>query len=155
MSRTIRSFAPLAPLALFTCCALAAVTAVAAPAAAETVAITGGKVYTVSGPPIENGTVVIRDGKIAAVGTGVAVPAGARVVDAAGKWVTPGLFDSAINVLYQGFSLNFHEGFSRETGGTVSRGDDCNCGIRLHQTPHFILARRLDNQGPPLAQKLH
>jgi imidazolonepropionase-like amidohydrolase len=92
VSRTIRS---LAPLALFTCCALAAVAAVAAPAAAETVAITGGKVYTVSGPPIENGTVVIRDGKIAAVGTGVAVPAGARVVDAAGKWVTPGLFDSA------------------------------------------------------------
>lgn len=80
----------------FASCALALlVTAAAAPAAAETVAITGGKVYTVSGPPLENATVVIRDGKIAAVGAGLAAPAGARVVDAAGKWVTPGLFDSA------------------------------------------------------------
>ena len=75
--------------------ALAALAPLAVPAEAETVAITGGKVYTVSGPPIENGTVVIRDGKVAAVGAGVAVPAGARVIDAAGKWVTPGLFDSA------------------------------------------------------------
>ena len=41
---------------------------------AQTIAITGGKVYPVSGPPIENGTVLIRDGKIVAVGANVAVP---------------------------------------------------------------------------------
>ncbi len=64
-------------------------------AAAETVAITSGKVYPVSGPAIENGTVVIVDGKIAAVGANVAIPAGARRIDAHGKWVTPGLIHSA------------------------------------------------------------
>jgi imidazolonepropionase-like amidohydrolase len=70
-------------------------TLAAAPAAAETIAITGAKVHTL-GPQgtIENGTVVIQDGRIAAVGAGLAVPAGARQVDAAGKVVTPGLFDS-------------------------------------------------------------
>lgn len=43
------------------------------------------------GAPIEHGTVVLRDGKVLAAGTGVPVPAGATVIDAAGKWVTPGL----------------------------------------------------------------
>ena len=62
---------------------------------AQTIAITGGTVYPVSGPKIENATVLIRDGRIAAVGTNVAVPAGATRVDASGKWVTPGLIDGA------------------------------------------------------------
>ncbi|HTI04243.1 MAG TPA: amidohydrolase family protein [Gemmatimonadales bacterium] len=62
---------------------------------AQTIAITGGTVYPVSGPKIENATVLIRDGKIAAVGANVAVPAGATRIDAAGKWVTPGLIDAA------------------------------------------------------------
>src|SRR4051812_43858045 len=62
---------------------------------AQTIAITGGKVYPVSGPPIENGTVVITNGKIAAVGTNVAVPAGAQRIDATGKIVTPGFVNSA------------------------------------------------------------
>ena len=66
----------------------------AVPAAAQTVAITNAKIHTVSGPVIERGTLVIRDGKIAAVGANVAVPAGARVIDAAGKIVTPGFMDS-------------------------------------------------------------
>ena len=60
---------------------------------AQTIAITGGTVYPVSGPKIDNATVLIRDGRIAAVGTNVAVPAGATRIDAAGKWVTPGLID--------------------------------------------------------------
>jgi imidazolonepropionase-like amidohydrolase len=62
---------------------------------AQTIAITGGTVYPVSGPKIENATVLIRDGKIAAVGANVAVPAGATHIDASGKWVTPGLIDGA------------------------------------------------------------
>jgi imidazolonepropionase-like amidohydrolase len=62
---------------------------------AQTIAITGGTVYPVSGPKIENATVVIRDGRIAAVGANVAVPAGATRVDASGKWVTPGFIDGA------------------------------------------------------------
>src|SRR5690348_6749963 len=62
------------------------------PAAADTIAITNGTVATGDGSgPIQNATVVIRDGRIVAAGQGVAVPAGARVIDASGKWVTPGL----------------------------------------------------------------
>jgi imidazolonepropionase-like amidohydrolase len=70
----------------------------AAPAVAQTVAIEGGNVYTAVGAPIRGGTVLIRDGRIAAVGTDVAIPAGAIRVDARGKWVTPGLFDGGTSL---------------------------------------------------------
>jgi imidazolonepropionase-like amidohydrolase len=60
---------------------------------AQTIAITGGTVYPVSGPKIEHATVLIRDGRIAAVGTSVAIPADAARIDATGKWVTPGFID--------------------------------------------------------------
>ena len=65
----------------------------AAPVAAETIAITGGKVVAGDGSaPMDGATVVIRDGYVQAVGTNVAIPAGARQIDATGKWVTPGIF---------------------------------------------------------------
>ena len=72
-----------------------ALTALAAmPALADTYAITGGTVYTLGAAgKIEHGTVVVRDGKIVAVGVDVAIPADARRIDATGKLVTPGLFD--------------------------------------------------------------
>jgi imidazolonepropionase-like amidohydrolase len=70
--------------------ALGIVTTSRAPRA-QTVAITGGRVYPVSGPVIENGTVLVRNGKIVAVGANVAVPNDATRIDATGKWVTPGL----------------------------------------------------------------
>ncbi len=63
-------------------------------ASAQTVAITGGRVYPVSGPMIENGTVLIRDGRIVAVGANVTVPSDAVRVDASGKWVTPGIVNA-------------------------------------------------------------
>jgi imidazolonepropionase-like amidohydrolase len=56
-------------------------------------AITHAKIYTLVGLPIEEGTLVIRDGKIAAVGASVEVPAGVQVIDAKGLQVYPGLFD--------------------------------------------------------------
>ena len=62
---------------------------------AQTIAITGGTVYPISGAKIENATVLIRDGWIAAVGANVAVPAGATRIDASGKVVTPGFIDGA------------------------------------------------------------
>jgi len=59
---------------------------------ADTIAITGGTVAIGDGSqPIANGTVVIRDGRVVAAGTSVAVPAGARVIDANGKWVAAGI----------------------------------------------------------------
>jgi imidazolonepropionase-like amidohydrolase len=74
---------------------LALTALLAMPATAQTVAITGGKVYPVSGPPIENGTVVITNGKITAVGVNVPIPAGAQRIDATGKTVTPGFVNSS------------------------------------------------------------
>ena len=68
---------------------------IAVPARAQTIAITGGTVYPVSGAPIEHGTVLMRDGRITAVGAGVAIPADAQRIDAAGKFVTPGLVNAA------------------------------------------------------------
>ncbi|MFN8572527.1 MAG: amidohydrolase family protein [Gemmatimonadaceae bacterium] len=62
---------------------------------AQTIAITGGKVFPVSGPAIEHGTVLVRDGKIVAVGADVAIPADAQRIDATGSWVTPGIFNAA------------------------------------------------------------
>jgi imidazolonepropionase-like amidohydrolase len=69
--------------------------ALATPILAQTVAITGGTVYPVSGPKIENGTVVIVNGRITAIGRDVPIPANAQRIDARGKWVTPGLLHSA------------------------------------------------------------
>src|SRR5215204_374851 len=60
----------------------------------EVVAIRGGAVVTVTGATIPNGVVVIRDGLIAAVGANAPVPADARVIDATGMMVYPGLFDA-------------------------------------------------------------
>lgn len=62
---------------------------------AQTIAITGGTVYPVSGPKLTDATVLVRDGRIAAVGTNVTIPADATRIDATGKWVTPGLIDGA------------------------------------------------------------
>lgn len=56
-------------------------------------AITGAKIVTLAGAGIENGTVVIRDGKIAAAGANISVPADAKVIDAKGLEVYPGMFD--------------------------------------------------------------
>jgi imidazolonepropionase-like amidohydrolase len=62
---------------------------------AQTIAITGGKVYPVSGPVIDGGTVLIVNGKITAVGSNVAIPADAQRIDATGKIVTPGFVNSS------------------------------------------------------------
>ncbi|CAN5821691.1 amidohydrolase family protein [soil metagenome] len=71
----------------------------AAPSAAQNViAIEGGTVHTMTGAPIEAGTVVIRDGRIVAVGRDVVIPAGARRIDARGLQVTPGLIESGTQI---------------------------------------------------------
>jgi imidazolonepropionase-like amidohydrolase len=56
-------------------------------------AITHAKIFTLTGPPIDDAILVIRDGKIAAVGTNVDIPSGAQVIDGKGLQVYPGLFD--------------------------------------------------------------
>jgi imidazolonepropionase-like amidohydrolase len=79
------------------------------------VAIVGGRVVPIMGAEIPGGTVLIEDGRIAAVGAGdaVSVPDGAQVVDAAGSWVLPGFIEA-----------HGHVGVSEEAEGWA--GEDTN-----------------------------
>jgi imidazolonepropionase-like amidohydrolase len=71
---------------------VALLAAVSIPATAQTIAIANGIVAKGDGSePIQGGTVVIRNGRIVAAGAGVRIPAGAQIIDATGKWVTPGI----------------------------------------------------------------
>lgn len=108
-------------------CRVAAVAFVSAavtitPAAAQTIAITGGTVYPVSGPPIQNGTVLVRDGRIVAVGTDVTVPADARRIDARGKRVTPGFIHpwTSIGLVEVGLSAGPSDQAARGTDGIAA-----------------------------------
>ncbi len=66
--------------------------------AIDTYAITNARIFTVSGSVIERGTVVVRNGLIAAVGANVSAPSDARVIDGAGLTVYPGLIDAYTNL---------------------------------------------------------
>jgi imidazolonepropionase-like amidohydrolase len=83
----------------------------AARASAPPVVINGGTVFTITRGTIPNGIVVIRDGRIAAVGANIEVPAGAEVVDATGRFVTPGIIDQHSHIA---------EDSTNEAGTTVS-----------------------------------
>lgn len=73
-------------------CATCAFAMLTTPAMAQDVAITNARLVIGDGSaPIEHGTVLVRSGRVVAAGTGVAVPATVRTVDAAGRWVTPGI----------------------------------------------------------------
>jgi imidazolonepropionase-like amidohydrolase len=63
----------------------------AVPAEGEMLAITGGTVHTVTAGTLQDAVVLVRGGRIAAVGHDVPIPAGTRVISAAGKHVSPGL----------------------------------------------------------------
>src|SRR5690606_26132772 len=63
------------------------------PFPSEPTVIRNANILTAAGPIIRNGSVLMRDGKIVSVGATVTVPGGAVEIDAAGKWVTPGLID--------------------------------------------------------------
>jgi imidazolonepropionase-like amidohydrolase len=100
------SFKPNVLMAGVAALALAAGLALASPAGAQeklrakthaagkTYAIRGVKIVTLAGPAIEKGNIVIRDGRIVAVGADAAIPADAEVLDAAGLEAYPGMFDA-------------------------------------------------------------
>ena len=66
----------------------------AQPRPPSVIAITNATVLTVAKGTVTRGTVIVKDGRIAAVGANVVVPAGAEVVDATGRFVTPGIIDA-------------------------------------------------------------
>ncbi|MGJ4843531.1 amidohydrolase [Leifsonia sp. Le1] len=95
----------------------------------SSVAIVNAYLVPVAGDPIENGTVLIQDGKIAAVGTSadIEIPDGVRTVDASGKWVLPGFIES-----------HGHVGIHEEANGPA--GDDTN----EMTTPNTAAVRAID-----------
>ncbi len=109
------------------------------PAFAETIAITGGRVVIGDGSaPIEGGTVVIRDGTVVSAGDRVAVPAGARQIDASGKWVTPGVFAGFSRI---GLSeVDAVNGTNDKSGGKsgFSAGIDIAPAIDPFRTPFAV-----------------
>jgi imidazolonepropionase-like amidohydrolase len=62
--------------------------------APEAYLIRGARVYTISGRPIDRASLLILGDRIAAVGTTVKAPAGARIIEARGLEVYPGMFDA-------------------------------------------------------------
>jgi imidazolonepropionase-like amidohydrolase len=97
----LKRFAIIALTAIFALISAAIASAQAArpsnatPSAPETIALRGGKLLTVSHGVIENGVVVMQNGKITAVGpASTAIPAGAKIIDVTGMTVYPGLFDA-------------------------------------------------------------
>ena len=99
---------------------------IAAPAAlAQPIAITGGEVVTNTSQGIlESATVVINNGRVVSVGT-AAPPAGARVIDAKGKWVTPGMFAPFSRV---GLSEIDAEDSAEDTSAPKSRANTLSRG---------------------------
>ena len=77
------------------------------------IALTNGRLYTIEHGVIEQGTVLMDNGKIAAVGTDVIIPADAQVIDVEGRIVTPGFIDA-----------HTHIGIDEEIHQPI--GDDCN-----------------------------
>lgn len=107
--------------------------ALANPVAAETVAIVNARLETASPAGIiANGTIVLKDGKIVAVGAGVTAPAGARVIDAAGGVVTPGLIapSSSLTVTEVEQVTSTRD----DRSGSLSAGFDISYGVNPNST---------------------
>src|SRR6058998_1019763 len=85
-------------------------------AGAEMLALTGGTVHPVSGPDIQNGTVLVDGARITAVSAGLAAPAGAHVVDCTGKQIYPGFVHANTVLGLQEISTIQGSDDSQETG---------------------------------------
>jgi imidazolonepropionase-like amidohydrolase len=105
-----------------------------AAADAQTVAITNARLHTVSGGVIESGTLVMQDGRITAVGANVPVPSGARVIDAAGRNVTPGLLDSHTSLGLAEIGMSAGPTAISTSSGRLSAGYSVVDGIDPHAT---------------------
>ena len=105
----------------------------ATPAAAETVAIVNARIET-AGPAgtIPSGTLVLKDGKIVAVGAGVATPAGARVIDARGGVVTPGLIAPSTSLTVS--EVEQVTSTRDDRSGKLSAGFDISYGVNPNST---------------------
>jgi imidazolonepropionase-like amidohydrolase len=115
--------------------ALAAALALAAPAAAETVLIQGGRVVTNgTAGTLEHGDVLIVDNRIAQVAPHITPPHGARVIDATGKWVTPGAFAAMSEVGLAEIGGSGAPNDANITGNLISAAADVGPAFNPMQT---------------------
>lgn len=108
-----------------------------ATAADDIIAIKAKRIITQSGAAIDNGVIVIRDGKVAAVGTNVAIPDKARVIDAGDGVVTPGLVDACCIVEDEMQSEVLDRAFAEAATAQRQLSDkagDCGACVALHRT---------------------
>lgn len=107
---------------------------------AGTFAIVGARIVTVSGAVIENGTVVIQNGKIAAVGAGVAIPSGAERIDGKGLSVFPGMIDASTNMGLVEVGQGANATVDVQETGTYNANAKAIDGINPH-TSHINVTR--------------
>jgi imidazolonepropionase-like amidohydrolase len=112
---------------------------VPATGADEVLAVTGARIVPVSGPDIAQGTILVRGGRIEAVGAGIAVPEGARVIDASGLTAYPGMIDA-----YSSLGLV-------EISGVAATVDNRETG-RFNPQVRALEAIRYDSMHIPIAR---
>lgn len=105
-----------------------------------TFAIVNARIVPVSGTAIENGTVVIRDGKIAAVGAGVSVPSGAERIDGKGLSVYPGMIDAGTGMGLAEIPLGANATMDIIETGTMNANAKAIKGINPHSS-HINVTR--------------
>lgn len=101
---------------------------------AGTFAITNARIVTVTGGVIENGTVVIRDGRIAAVGAGVNIPSGAERIDGRGLSVYPGLIDARTQLGLAEISLGANATMDTTEPGTMNANAKAISAVNPHSS---------------------
>ena len=107
---------------------------------AGTFAIQNARIVTVSGAPIENGTVVIQNGKIAGVGTNVSIPSGAERIDGRGMTVFPGMIDSYTSMGLAEITLGLAASVDLTETGTMNANTRAIKGIHPHSA-HINVTR--------------
>ncbi len=135
-----------------------------ASAAESVIAVKAKRVYTAAGEVVDNGVVVIKDGKISAVGAGIAIPAGAKVIDAGEGSVTPGLIDALClvdsEIAQQGWFFSEFEcpvctELHRRHIKVVNGGAyvDSSCGGGWRDCPACLAEHRQADHGCPVHGK--
>lgn len=99
-----------------------------------TFAITNARIVTLSGPTIESGTIVIQDGKIAAVGADAAIPSGAERIDANGLNVFPGMIDAGTTLGLTEITLGANATMDVAETGTMNANAKAIRGINPHSS---------------------
>lgn len=137
--------------------ALHSAASISAPADSGTVAIVGATIFDGTGAAPAPGTVLIRDGRIVAVGADVKVPRGAKIINAKGKALLPGFFDVHTHWTAGGSPSTFPQIANAYVGAGVTTVNDFNEAPEAYAplrawlgqmtAPHVRFAARISTPG--------